>query len=599
MLYPAVLSVFLRGGIATEWLPFAAGLFGCICHLGSTWLVYRSARRAWASDRAGLWAAALFGFNPVAVYFAAEPLDTTFALFLFLAGLDLFHSRWPWFLDTIALNAADGKFVAVLAGVGALWGLAVLARPHYAIVLAAAPCLLTVFLWRRPRLLLAGAGALMFAAGSLLCLAGAIQRSVTGEFRIMPTQGAYSLWAGNRPGANGRYFEQKIHLPAGDVMEGDNPARIESRILYQRETGAAGSVDIQAETHYWRKRTMDSILANPVEWLELMAKKIYFLFNNFEQYNNKTYAVQKSLSPVLRYNPLGWGATLVLTAAGLALACAPPKRPFRGGLLTLAVAFVYATGVVLFFVSDRFRLPLLPFLCIGAGAWGLFTVEQLRSFPTSRIIRSGTAALLAAVLTFSRAFGVYDLTPAVQDFVALSIASGKAGDDLGSLGWARKALAVRPDHPDALVCAVNGYFNCRLRGTDPGDVFADETWSLQLERVHQLPQPTAGVRLVYSVALWKTGRSEDAQTVLRSLHESEPSTAAGAAVRDDALGILLLTGLQSPGEENRARLRGGDTESFYLLVALARRETPTQLLIPSARREMVSDLVPFVRQLFP
>jgi hypothetical protein len=46
-------------------------------------------------------------------------------------------------------------------------------------------------------------------------------------------------------------------------------------------------------------------------------------------------------------------------------------------------------------------------------------------------------------------------------------------------------------------------------------------------------------------------------------------------------------------------LRGGDTESFYLLVALTRRETPTQLLIPSARREMVSDLAPFVSQIFP
>ena len=36
-----------------------------------------------------------------------------------------------------------------------------------------------------------------------------------------------------------------------------------------------------------------------------MAKKIYFLFNDFEQYNNKTYAVQKALSPVLKFNPLG------------------------------------------------------------------------------------------------------------------------------------------------------------------------------------------------------------------------------------------------------------------------------------------------------
>ena len=68
---------------------------------------------------------------------------------------------------------------------------------------------------------------------------------------------------------------------------------------------------------------------------------------------------------------------------------------------------------------------------------------------------------------------------------------------------------------------------------------------------------------------------------------------------DDALGVLLLTGLQESTDEVRARSRGGDTGSFYLLTALARRESPGQPLIPEARRGMVSELAPSVSQIFP
>src|SRR5439155_1296646 len=58
----------------------------------------------------------------------------------------------------------------------------------------------------------------------------------------------------------------------------------------------------------------------------------------------------------------------VLCCAALALA-ALARRSWGGAGLGMAVAAVYGWGVSLFFVSDRFRLPLFPFLCFGAGVW--------------------------------------------------------------------------------------------------------------------------------------------------------------------------------------------------------------------------------------
>ena len=604
MLYPSLLSVFLLAGVTANGLPVAASIVGGAFHLGSAFCVYWLARRTWASARAGLVAAALFGFNPVAVYFAAEPLDTCFGLFLFLAGLNLLQAMLLARCRTAgksAVNAysAPSRLWFGVAGGTALWVLAMLARPHYAITLAGLPLLLVALLWRAPRRLIGSLVAFTLVAGIGLGATGLLQRKICGKFRIMPTQGAYSLWAGNRPGANGRYYEQQIHIPAGSAAEGQNPARIESELLYRRETGESGPLNIDHLNNYWRSKTLATIRAEPTVWLGLMVHKVYFLLNDFEQYNNKTFAIQKALSPGLRFNPLGWGITLLLCASGLTLA-AMKRRVFAGLVFLAGIGTFYAVGVVLFFVSDRFRLPLLPFVCIGAGMWGVTSRSWLSSLGGYRILALVLVLLTAAGGTFSRAWGVHDLSPAVQDEVLLAIAARKAGDDLQSLCWARHALERQADHPDALACAVTGFYNAKLQGLAPEQEFPDESWGRQFERVTRIPQPASGVRLVQAVALWKTGRSSQARELLLALlNPASPEQSTNSIIGDDALGVLLLAVIAEAGDEVRARERAERTTSFYLLEALRRRETSGKSLVPASSRERVRQAEAFVRNIFP
>src|SRR5262249_7138690 len=151
--------------------------------------------------------------NPVAIYFAAEPLDTTFALFLFLAGLNSLHAELCYNRDrNLSLRP---KLLGRVATATACWSLAMLGRPHYAIVLAGLPFLLIACFWRTPSRLSVALVTSVLVAGTFLSGVGLWQKRCCGQFRIMPTQGAYSLWAGNRPGANGRYYEQQIGLPPG------------------------------------------------------------------------------------------------------------------------------------------------------------------------------------------------------------------------------------------------------------------------------------------------------------------------------------------------------------------------------------------------
>jgi hypothetical protein len=533
----------------------------------------------------------LFGLNPVAIYFATEPLDTTLGLFLFLAGLTVLHGFLIW----RGRSRGRGKPIAVAAGTG-LWVLAMLARPHYAITLAALPVLLGLALWRQPRRLAVALA--MFGAVTVLGLGatGLIQKRVGGRFRIMPTQGAFSLWVGNRPGANGRYYEQQIHLTAGAAAEGDNPARVESEMLYRSASGESGALDMDRMNNYWRTRTRTAIREHPKDWLGLMARKIYYLFNNFEQYNNKTFAIQKQLSPALKFDPLGWGVMFILCAGGLALAIAI-RRGCAGFMFLGLTAAAYGVGVVMFFVSDRFRLPLLPFLCVGAGIWGMASANRLRRLRIPQAASCGLAVLLAGSLTLSRGWGVYDLTPAIQDYVLLAIASRKAGEDAESLRWARRALRERPDQPDALAVAATAFYNLKLEGAAEPEGPAED-WEIQWQRIARIPAPANSVRLIQAVAGWKTGHVEEASDLLRRLTQTRQAGVL-APVADDALGILLLTKLARPEEETLARERADETTSFYLLAGLRRRETPTLLLVPSARRESVTQMEPFIRNIFP
>ncbi len=594
MLYPGFLALGFLAGFSTEWMPVYAGLAGGLMHIGSVLCVYSLARRVWNSRKAALIASLLFGFNPLAVYFSAEPLDTTLGLLLFLAGLNLLHAA---FCGSDNIPGEEKRILKQVIAGTALWVLAMLTRPHYAIVLMGLPLLLIVAFGRRRKVLvwaIAGfAGTTVVGLGT----AGLLQKRINGEFRVMPTQGAYSLWVGNRPGANGRYYVQQLHFTASDSGSVENPARVESELLYQRETGKTGPVDVNQMNHYWRQKTIASIQGDFAGWLGLMLRKVYYLMNNFEQYNNKTFAVQKSLSPLLRFNPLCWGVTLTLCAIGLVLAW--KHRRAAGSTMLIFTAVFYAVGVVAFFVSDRFRLPLLPFVCIGAGAVGCISPASFRGNFRTNTIKPVIIGLITLVVTFSRGWGAYDLSQAVQDYVGLSLAAGKAGNDLEALRWAELALRERPKHPDALICAVTSFYNARLRGIQCD---ASETWQLQLDRIEKIEDVPPKVFLVEAVALWKVGKSREAGEVLHSIiqaRQTNTNHVGPSVTEDDSLGVLLLTQLAGSQDELLARGRARETASFYLLAGLRRRETPTLRLIPDSRRNEVDQIEPFVRNLFP
>ena len=438
-------ALFLAGlralGVPSGGLFPAALAAGALLHAAGAALAAALARR-WFGGTSAVAAGLLFALDPVLVHFATQALDSTLSLTLFLAGLNAFA----------AALASPGR-ARPWAGAGALWAAAALVRPNYLLVWLTAPAFAAaqrVAARVRVRIVAAAlAGALLFAAQA------AWQRSIGGGAGFLPWQGAYNLWAANRPGANGRYYTQRVSLPP--ELARANPARAESVLLYEQETGGAAP-DIAAMNAHWRARFAAEVADHPLRWAALMARKAYALLNNWEQYNNTTYAFHKALSPWLRWNPICWGALLMAAVAGsFRLA----RSSGRDAAALGAVGAACAASVLLFFVSARFRLPLAAVCAVLAGG-ALGAPGFWRAWPAgSRAALAGSVAL-AGLLAFSSLGGVDDRSTFVQDHVLLARAAFTVGDDATALREAREALRLQPWHPDAR--AIEAAAQAQIRG---------------------------------------------------------------------------------------------------------------------------------------
>lgn len=554
MLYPAVLSVLYRLRISdSATMMIAVGLMGLICHAVTTLLLAALAGRLWQSRRAAWITGLLFAFNPIAVYFAAEPLDTTLSLTLLVGGLVTATSLI--LSDTDPCHATGRRLGRALLA-GALLALAFLARPHFLPLLLLLPLLMAGLARQSFRQRLALAGATWAGMLPWLLFYAAWQLQIGGTFGCTPWQGPYSFWLSNKPGANGRYITQQSLL----LYDGEhqNPTRVESEQLYMQATRSGPPVSIPAMNHFWRQQTLRYITEHPQAWLGLEVHKLYYLINNFEQYNNKTFAFHRQLTLCLRWNPICWG--LLFVAATVGLVWGWPRAPRAVAFLSL-IAMIYLGGALLFIAGDRFRFPLAPFACLFAGALATPPWQAWRQRLSRRFFSGVLAGGLAACLAFSNFFQAHDTSTFIQDQLLLANASLQIGKDDQALRWAEAALQDHPSRSDARHIAALARFNLHLTGQTI--LTQRQDW----EQLNADLTPAAAilpsVAWLCGVAQWKADRPAAAEAQWRSLLSGGHATSAA-----NALAMLVLTDRATPAEQEKLLRHDQPFESPYVWLAL-------------------------------
>jgi 4-amino-4-deoxy-L-arabinose transferase-like glycosyltransferase len=501
-LYPALIALFIGMGVPEGFLPDAARLLNLIAHVSSAILVFELARRVWDEVRAGLLAGALYALYPVALHFAGDPLDISLGSTLAL-GATL--AAW--------LAAERSSWMAAVAA-GALLALAALARPNFLVCLPALLLWFALLAWRDRRQLRLLASSILGCA-LVLGAMGLVNKAIGDEFRLLPWQGSHAIWDANGPGVSGLYYQHTIQIP--DLVPGSNPARAEAEILYCRDRPCAEGIDIDDFQAYWRDRFVDYLKTNPGAWIDLMVSKTWYLVNNYEQYNNKTYWFHKDRAPWLRWNPLGWAVLLALGVGALWLPLRPPARS-----LLVLLASAYAVGLLLYFVSARFRVPMAGWLCVLAGGWATLAAHW-RASPSGPPALVFAGMLTATVVGISSAVTVAETLrqgTVTEDWSLVASAALHAGKWREAEDWARKVIERTPERTVAvaLVCSARVY----AWEQSPTDALPPRAW-LEESLSFCSKGASSSDRAAYNASFFLSGlcRNAEAEQIWRDLRESK------------------------------------------------------------------------------
>jgi hypothetical protein len=226
---------------------------------------------------------------------------------------------------------------------------------------------------------------IILCAAALLVIAPVTVRnySVSRDFVLIAWQGGYNFYLGNNPEATGwSTMAPQMHRSLeGGIADAIRLAE-EERQTKLKASQISG---------FWYGKGIQSILSQPIAWLELMGRKTLYFWKGYEipnaqnAYLNRDFSVllDSLLGKSLIYVPFGLVGPLSILGLLICL------RRIRQYLLLYLFVLSYSASVIVFFVCSRFRMPVIPILIMFASflVWWLHQKIKNRQIPSFRAWR--------------------------------------------------------------------------------------------------------------------------------------------------------------------------------------------------------------------
>ena len=394
-----------------------------------------------------------------AVFFGTLLLPTTailfgvaFGLYFLILGVD-FRRPWPFVLSGLAL------------------GLTALGRPNillFVVVLTAIFLLVKrdKFHWK----LIASFIVPIIIAVGLTFAHNLIKED---DPVLVSSQAGINFYIGNSPGAAGIYY-----TPIADMDRPEELNLFGARAVAESATGE--TMKPSQVSRWWFVEGLKFIKDNPGDASTLYIRKLRLLTGDYEVALNYDYYFMRTVSFFHRIPIPFYGIIFALGTLG---AIASWRKYGYKGMIPVLFAGLYALSVMVFFVTARYRMPLILPLIIFAGysvTW-LIDVFKRRSWLKGALSAIGVIALFVASLWpvpgFTRTLGFADsyykyakihydagdtertidyLEKAVeenpghyQSLDKLGLIYGRAGDYENAMKYYEEALGVRPNDPVA------------------------------------------------------------------------------------------------------------------------------------------------------
>ncbi len=428
-LYPYFLgliySIFGEGPIAPRIIQSILGSLSCV-------LIYLIALRLF-NRRTALMAGIIAAIYSVLIYFDNELLITS--LFVFLVLLFFY----------LSINTQISSSKKRLYLIGLVMGLAAIARPTVLITL---PILVVYLFFYRVKPIrfknkLIGV-AILFAGILTAILPVTIRNYAVGnDIVLISYQGGVNFWIGNNEQADGKTAGAPGHFKA--------VGRYEDNVKYSAEKVAEMDTGREMKppelSSYWYSRGFKFIFENPGEFMSLTLKKLYFTWNAYEIESNRNLYTQREHSSLLRillwHNVLGlpFGILAPLAIAGIVLAFRNWKRTY---FLLIGFLFSYQLILLTFFVTARFRVPMLPFMIILAAMALDYAIHNRRKI--SKLITPVIVFAVSIVVCNTTLFGVKpaEESRTIQSKASIFLRQGQVDS---AIVYAQKAIDENPDDP--------------------------------------------------------------------------------------------------------------------------------------------------------
>lgn len=330
--------------------------------LGSiTWVVTYWIGKELFNKKVGIIAALIGAFYSYSIFLDGELLKNSLAAFTTTLAV------------YAAMKAKDKDSFALWTISGILLGVTALNQPN---VLLFIP-LFTVwgFNWKRRGLrdilLLC-----LFVFGNVLVIAPVTIRNyiVEKDFVLITYNGGINFFQGNNSESDGGMLTSRLYKLI--------PQREEGRTREMPEKALGRKLKSSEISHYWFSLGKRFIFDDPLAFIKLTFRKFLLFWNWYEVPDNIDYYFFKRFSNILSLPLPSFGFLAPLALLGLFLSL----TEWRRHLLSYGVISVFMVSVVMFYVIGRYRLPIIPLMCVYAGNTVFTTYNCIRKGAYKKVI---------------------------------------------------------------------------------------------------------------------------------------------------------------------------------------------------------------------